>query len=134
MELEDLIATTIAEQMQKFIKHMDHILDQKIKTLPIPSYEGVWDKDEDYKKHSMVTFRGSVWAAIDPSCGVRPATDEGAKVWKLAVKSGDRAGPFSLSLDNKSGMLSIVSESETIEIGSISEALRTVIKEELVPR
>lgn len=53
------------------------------------AYVGVYDHSTSYHCNDVVTANGSMWVCkAVRSVGFRPGTDEGARSWQLAVKSG----------------------------------------------
>jgi hypothetical protein len=51
------------------------------------AYRGVWSPEATYPLGSLVTCKGSAWAALgEVPKGIRPGSDP---VWQLAVKSGE---------------------------------------------
>lgn len=100
--------------------------------LPMPVYEGIWDKAGGYVENDMVTHTGSLWIAIKDSIGVQPGVDEAADSWRLAAKAGDRGPMPTLELDDN-GLLTMKSGNKTIGEVSIrdflEEALRTIMRE-----
>ncbi|WP_338688343.1 hypothetical protein V5279_24505 [Bradyrhizobium sp. 26S5] len=68
------------------------VLQQKIIELkerpPVP-WEGPWDPQKQFTRHSFCSDRGAMWYAMADSKGVRPGSGEG--VWRLCVKAGKDA-------------------------------------------
>jgi len=61
-------------------------------TLPVPLYQGVWQKGARYTRGDLVTFGGSVWHAnTDPAPDAKPG--DGSSTWQLAVKRGQDGRP-----------------------------------------
>ena len=103
------------------------------RALPIPVYRGLWQQDDAYAANDLVTQRGAIWAAQVDNKGQKPGTDETGTVWKLAIKSGERAARPQLALDDN-GLFTLktgVGE-EVIQVGSI-RALLTDVLRELIP-
>jgi hypothetical protein len=83
----------IARPMRKELADRDARIDELSQRLAVLEarpvglmYRGVWTGFDDYAVNEAVTFRGSLWVAKAPSCGVEPGGDGGA--WQLAVKRG----------------------------------------------
>jgi hypothetical protein len=51
-------------------------------------YFGVWDREKNYPKNSMVTDQGSAWVSQIETRGARPG--DANAFWKLAVKRGQK--------------------------------------------
>jgi hypothetical protein len=52
----------------------------------IPQYVGVWREGDVFPKHSLVSFRGSMWIATEDTAK-RPGSGDGCN-WQLCVKAG----------------------------------------------
>lgn len=125
----------IAEVKARFVDEREFRLDiassdgavvTLANSLPIPIYEGIWDKDGGYSKDDMTTHRGSLWIAVKASAGVQPGSDEAADSWRLAAKSGERGALPSLTLDDK-GLLQMKAGDQPIGAVSIRSLLEEVL-------
>lgn len=63
--------------------------DARLPAPPVVPWAGVWDASGEYPAQVFVTHKGALWAALKPSRGMFPGTEEGRGYWALAVKSGE---------------------------------------------
>jgi hypothetical protein len=127
-QLEEIIAGIFAEQYKALLPRLEEMVNRAVAARPFPLYKGVWDDETLFVEHDMVTQAGALWCAQAASKGVKPGTDEGAKVWKLAVKSAKPAKLPALELSDE-GELSFVCEgAEPVVIGSIKGLITTLLR------
>lgn len=130
--LSSIAATIEGRSFVVAIELSDGTHKRLAEELPMPVYEGIWDKAGGYAENDMVTHTGSLWIAIKDSIGVQPGVDEAADTWRLAAKAGDRGPMPTLELDDN-GLLTMKSGNKTIGEVSIrdflEEALRTIMRE-----
>lgn len=64
-------------------------VQRKALDLPVPFYTGVWTAGRLYPKAAMVTVKGALYIALEPT-RTRPedGSAESARAWRLAVKGG----------------------------------------------